>query len=249
MCNLTKAFGKEKSLIAYFTCGDPSVEATRQAARSAIDSGADIIALGIPFSDPTAVDPVIQESNIRSLSKGTTPQDVFLLSKELSSTVPVILLTYANVVYRLKKDVFAKKCQENGVSGVVIHDVPFEERQEFAPIFEECGVCVISTVSPSVPDRIPTIAKAAKGFVYVITDAKTTTEELEKAVEIIRLNTDAACVVGCGVADSAPIEDFCQYADGAMLDYELVSIMKNNSQDTDAALCQYVSRIDELLNR
>lgn len=249
MCNLSKAFGKEKSLIAYLTCGDPSVEATKQAALTAVEAGADMIALGIPFSDPTAVDPVIQASNIRALAKGTTPEDVFKLANELSDKVPVILLTYANVVCSLKPDSFAKKCQDSGVSGVVIHDVPFEERQEFAPIFEECGVCVISTLSPSVPDRIPMIAKAAKGFVYVITDAKTTTEELQQAVEIIRLNTDAACVVGCGVADSAPIEDFCQYADGAMLDYELVSIMEKNTQDTAGELRQYVSRIDELLNR
>ena len=248
MCNLSNAFGKDKALIAYFTCGDPCLEATKRAALTAIEAGADIIALGIPFSDPTAVDPVIQASNIRALSVGTTPGNVFHLAKELGETVPVILLTYANVVYRLKPEAFAKKCQESHVIGVVIHDVPFEERQEFAPVFSECGVCLISTVSPSVPDRIPMIAKEAKGFVYVITDANTTTEELQQAVETIRLHTDTACVVGCGVADSAPIEDFCQYADGAMLDYELVSIMEKNTQDAAAEIRRYVSRIDELLN-
>ena len=246
MCNLESVFGTNKALISYFTCGDPNSELTKKAALAAVQAGADVIALGVPFSDPTAVDPVIQESNIRALANGATPAMVFSVAAGLCETVPVVLFTYANVVYSIGVENFAKKCRDNGVSGVVIHDVPLEERGAFSQVFESYRVCVISTVSPSVPERIAQIAVQAKGFLYVITDAKTTQAQLQNAVEIIKLHTAIPCVVGCGVADSAPIEDFCRYADGAVLDYELVYIMGSGaSQD---AVAQYIGKIDKLLN-
>ena len=246
MCNLSSVFGTQKALIAYFTCGDPNSQLTKEAALAAVRAGADMIALGVPFSDPTAVDPVIQESNIRALKNGVTPDKVFSVASELGEIVPVILFTYANVIYSMGVEKFAEKCRDSAVSGVVIHDVPFEERSAFSDVFETYGVCVISTVSPSVPERIAKIAAEAKGFVYVITDAKTTQEQLQNAVETIRLFTDTPCVVGCGVADSAPIEDFCRYADGAVLDYELVYIM--GASASEDAVVRYIEKIDKLLN-
>ena len=249
MNKFNTAFSRGKALAAYFTCGDPSCAETLQAAQAAISAGADMIFLGIPFSDPTAVDPVIQASSIRGLSSGTTTDDVLSVAKGLSDKAPVVLIGYANLVFSPGIENFAAKCREAGVSGVVLHDVPFEEQEEFKAVFRNYGVCLISMVSPELPQRIPAIAKSAEGFLYIVTGAETNREDVQNAVRIIRENTSIPCVIGCGVADAAPIEEFCAEADGAVLDYELVYIMSERIVNAKRHIELYIGSIDKLLNR
>lgn len=250
MTKLRSAFSGKKAIAAYFTCGDPSWEETLEAAKTAISAGADLIFLGIPFSDPTAVDPVIQESSLRGLSSGTTTEDVLRLAKELSESAPVVLTGYANLVYSPGIENFAIRCQASGVSGVVLHDVPFEEQEEFKAVFRGYGIDLISMVSPELPGRIPTIAKNAEGFVYIVTGAETGREELQNAVRLIRENNpDIPCIIGCGVADAAPIEEFCAEADGAVLDYELVYIMGERIVGAKRHIELYIGSIHKLLNQ
>jgi tryptophan synthase alpha chain len=250
MSKFDTAFSKGKALAAYFTCGDPSCAETLQAAQAAISAGADIIFLGIPFSDPTAVDPVIQASSIRGLSSGTTTDDVLSVAKGLSDQVPVVLTGYANLVFSPGIENFAARCREAGVSGVVLHDVPFEEQEEFKAVFRNYGISLISMVSPELPQRIPTIAKSADGFLYIVTGAETNREDVQNAVRIARENNpELPCIIGCGVADAAPIEEFCAEADGAVLDYELVYIMSERIVSAKRHIELYIGSIDKLLNR
>ena len=249
MNKLFDAFSGGKALAAYFTCGDPSAEATLEGANAAVQAGADIIFLGIPFSDPTAVDPVIQESSIRGLASGTTTATVFEVANKLSGKIPVILTGYANLVYSPGIENFAVQCQRTGVSGVVLHDVPFEEQEEFRSEFQKYGVSLISMVSPQIPQRIARIAKSAEDFVYIVTGADTQLRDVQNAVSIIRQsNPEMKCIIGCGVADAAPIETFCEEADGAVLDYELVYIMKEYPVGAKKHIISYVDKIDKLLN-
>ena len=249
MNKLSGAFSQGKALAAYFTCGDPTVEATKEAAVASVLAGADMLFLGIPFSDPTAVDPVIQESSIRGLASGTTTNTVFEVASQLCDIVPVVLTGYANLVYSPGIDNFAAQCANAGVSGVVLQDVPFEEQMEFKSVFDKYGISLISMVSPELPDRIPMIAKNAQGFVYIITGAESNREDVQNAVRIIReSNPQIPCIIGCGVADAAPIETFCEEADGAVLDYELVYIMNEYPVGAKRHITAYVEHIDKLLN-
>lgn len=250
MTKLHTAFFRGKALAAYFTCGDPTCEETRMAAEAAISAGADMIFLGIPFSDPTAVDPVIQASSLRGLASGATTSRVLEVAKALSQTVPVVLTGYANLVYSPGIENFAKACMASGVSGVVLHDVPAEEQGEFKAVFQNYGISLISMVSPELPHRIPMIAKCAEGFLYIVTGAETSREDVQNAVRIAKnSNPDIPCIIGCGVADAAPIEEFCAEADGAVLDYELVYIMEGHPVGAKRHIQLYISGIDKLLNR
>ncbi|MBE6925911.1 MAG: tryptophan synthase subunit alpha [Ruminococcaceae bacterium] len=249
MNKLSKAFSGGKALSAYFTCGDPFVEATVEAASAAIAAGADILFLGIPFSDPTAVDPVIQESSLRGLASGTTTKTVMETAKLFSDKVPVILTGYANLVFSPGIENFARQCADSGVAGIILHDVPYEEQEEFKAVFRNYGIVLISMVSPEVPARIPMIAKAAEGFLYIVTGAETDRSNVQNAVRLARdANPGIPCIIGCGVADAAPIETFCAEADGAVLDYELVYIMDEYPVGAKRHITAYVEHIDKLLN-
>ena len=250
MSKLMSAFYSGKAVAAYFTCGDPTVEATVEAATAAVSAGADILLLGIPFSDPTAVDPVIQESSLRGLAAGTTTKTVMETAKRFSDMIPVVLTGYANLVYSPGIENFAKQCQDAGVSGVILHDVPYEEQEEFKAVLRDYGISLISAVSPELPTRIPMIAEGAEGFLYIVTGAETDRADVQNAVRIAReCNPQIPCIVGCGVADAAPIETFCAEADGAVLDYELVYIMGEYPVGAKRHISGYVERINKLLNK
>ncbi len=250
MNKLHAPFTKGKALAAYFTCGDPTCEETLESAKTAVSAGADMIFLGIPFSDPTAVDPVIQESSLRGLASGTTTAKVLEVAQGLSDKVPVVLTGYANLVYSPGIENFAKACKTAGVSGVVLHDVPYEEQAEFKAVFRNYGISLISTVSPELPHRIPLIAQNAEGFLYIVTGAHTNLQDVQNAVRIARENNPLLpCIIGCGVADAAPIEEFCAEADGAVLDYELVYIMEGHPVGAKRHIQLYISGIHKLLNR
>ena len=176
MCDVKKAFENGKALIPFITCGDPDLETTAEVVRAAVQNGADLIELGIPFSDPTAESAVLMEADQRALAAGATTDKVFELVKELRQeiTIPFVFMTYANVVFSYGTERFAQKCADVGVAGVILHDVPFEEKEEFAPICEKSGVDFISFVTPTYEDRLSMIASGAQGFLYVVSSSGST---------------------------------------------------------------------------
>ena len=167
MSNIQKACANGKAFIAFLTCGDPDLETTGRAVRAAVENGADLIELGIPFSDPTAEGPVIQAANVRALSAGTTTDKIFKLVRDLRKdvTIPMVFMTYANVVFSYGAERFISTCAEIGIDGLILPDIPYEEKDEFDPICKKYGVDLISMVAPTSEDRIDTVSKEANGFI------------------------------------------------------------------------------------
>ena len=170
MSKIREAFKKGKAMIAFITCGDPDLETTKAAVVAAVENGAGLIELGIPFSDPTAEGPVIQESSIRALQSGITTDKVLTFVKELryTVTIPMVFKTYANVVFSYGAERFFAACGEAGVDGIVLPDLPFEEKEEFQDVSRKYGVELISMIAPAREERIAMIASEAEGFVYVV---------------------------------------------------------------------------------
>ena len=167
MSNIRKAFENGKAFIPFITCGDPDLETTAAAVRAMAENGADLIELGIPFSDPTAEGPVIQGANIRALKGNVTTDKVFALVEELRKDVfvPMVFMTYANVVYSYGADRFMQRCAETGIDGIILPDLPFEEKEEFSEPAKKYGIDIISLIAPTSADRIAMIAKEAQGFI------------------------------------------------------------------------------------
>ena len=170
MSNIRRAFENGKAFIPFITCGDPDLETTAAVVRAAVENGADLIELGIPFSDPTAEGPVIQEANVRALNGGVTTDKIFGLVRELRKnvTVPMVFMTYANVVFSYGSERFISTCREIGIDGLILPDVPYEEKEEFLSLCRKYGVDLVSLIAPTSENRIAMIAKEAEGFLYIV---------------------------------------------------------------------------------
>ena len=170
MSRIASAFADGKAFVAFITCGDPDLETTAAVVRAAVENGADLIELGIPFSDPTAEGPVIQGANLRALRGGVTTDGIFALVRELRRdvAVPMVFMTYANVVFSYGTQRFLSACSEAGIDGLILPDLPFEEKEEFLPDCRRYGVALISLIAPTSENRIAMIAREAEGFVYLV---------------------------------------------------------------------------------
>ena len=167
---ITEAFANGKAFIPFLTCGDPSLKVTEQLVYAMEEAGADLIELGIPFSDPTAEGPVIQEANVRALAGGVTTDKVFAMVEKIrkNTKIPMVFMTYANVVFSYGTERFIKKAAEVGMDGLILPDVPFEEKEEFDVVCKQYGLDLISLIAPTSHERIAMIAKEAEGFVYCV---------------------------------------------------------------------------------
>ena len=180
MSKIAEAFSHGKAFIPFITCGDPDLETTAAAVRAAVDNGADLIELGIPFSDPTAEGPVIQGANLRALNGGVTTDRIFGLVRDLRRDVevPLVFMTYANVVFSYGAERFLSTCRETGIDGLILPDLPFEEKEEFLPFCRRYGVALISLIAPTFEDRIAMIAREAEGFLYVVSSLGVTDDHI-----------------------------------------------------------------------
>lgn len=159
------AFAQGKAFIPFLTCGDPDLETTVATVRAMVANGADLIELGIPFSDPTAEGPVIQEANLRALRGGVTTDQVFALVQDLRRdvTVPLVFMTYANVVFTYGAEAFFARCQSVGVDGIILPDLPYEEKGEFQAACRKHGVALISMIAPPPPAALPRLPGRRRG--------------------------------------------------------------------------------------
>lgn len=207
----------------FITCGDPDLAATAEKIRQTVRDGAGYILLGIPFSDPTAEGPVVQEANIRALAAGVTTDKIFEFVKELRTDmkIPMGFMTYANVVFSYGAEKFMANCREAEIEGLVLPDLPFEEKEEFLSVCRQYSVRLISMIAPAVGERIAMIAKEAEGFVYLISgDAGERTgvvADPEAMVQIVRENTDIPCIAE--ISDAAPetAKKLSEIADGVIV--------------------------------
>lgn len=208
MSKIKNAFAGGKAFIPFITCVDPNLETTERLVKAMADAGADMIELGIPFSDPTAEGPVIQAASARALEQGATTDRIFEMVERLRKTVmiPLVFMTYANVVFSYGSEAFIREAARIGIDGLILPDVPFEEKEEFEPLCKAYGLDLISMVAPASRQRIQKIAAEAKGFIYVVSSLGVTgmrdeiTTDLETVIRQIRAVTDTPCAVGFGIS-------------------------------------------------
>ena len=253
---IAKAFENKKAFIPFITCGDPNLETTAKIVRAAVENGADLIELGIPFSDPTAEGPVIQGANIRALSGGVTTDKVFSLVKELRTdiTVPMVFMTYANVVFSYGAEKFISACRDIGINGLILPDLPYEEKDEFLPICKKYGVALISLIAPTSENRIAMIAKEAEGFIYLVSSLGVTgmrTEintDLKSIVDVIRQNTAIPCAIGFGISTPEQAKKMADISDGAIVGSAIIRIIEQYGKDAPQYVGEYVKKMKEAIS-
>ncbi|HAX39848.1 MAG TPA: tryptophan synthase subunit alpha [Clostridiales bacterium] len=256
MSNIQKAFQHGKAFIAFVTCGDPDLETSARLVREMAAAGADIIELGIPFSDPTAEGPVIQAANARALDGGVTTDQIFALVREVRKdvSVPLAIMTYANVVFSYGIERFLANAANVGLDGLILPDVPFEEKLEFAPACRRAGIDFISLVAPTSRERIQMIAAEAEGFVYCVSSLGVTgerssiTTDLDAMVRLVReANPTVPCAVGFGISTPEQARQIAQLADGVIVGSAIVRMVGDGGRDCVADIGRYVRRMKQAI--
>ncbi len=254
MSRIQNAFADGKAFIAFITCGDPDLETTAKVVRSAVANGADLIELGIPFSDPTAEGPVIQGANLRALKGGVTTDKIFDLVRDLRRdvTVPMVFMTYANVVFSYGADRFFATCKETGMDGIILPDVPFEEKDEFLPYSRRYGIDFISLIAPTSEHRIAKIAAEAEGFLYIVSRLGVTgigggNADISSMVKLVRENTSIPCAVGFGISTPEQAHAMAAVSDGAIVGSAIVKIVEKYGRDAAGPVGEYVKSMTENL--
>lgn len=255
MSNIAKAFANGKAFIPFITCGDPDLDTTAKVVRAMAEAGADLIELGIPFSDPTAEGPVIQAANVRALAAGTTTDKIFDLVRQLRKdiSVPMVFMTYANVVFSYGAERFISTSAEIGMDGLILPDVPFEEKEEFDSICKEYGLDLISLIAPTSEGRIAQIAREASGFVYVVSSLGVTgtrseiTTDIGAIVRLIRDNTDLPCAVGFGISTPEQARNMADLSDGAIVGSAIVKLMAQHGREAAPYVSEYVKTMKQAI--
>lgn len=255
MNRIKKAFENGKAFIPFITCGDPDLETTKTMVKKAVLNGADLIELGIPFSDPTAEGPVIQKANERALRGGVTTDKIFQMVREIrkDTDIPLVFMTYANVVFSYGADRFICLCREIGIDGLILPDVPYEEKNEFAPICKKYGIALISLVAPTSDKRVAMIAKEAEGFLYIVSSLGVTgtrseiTTNLEAIVRVVRENTDIPCAVGFGISTPEQAKEMAKYADGVIAGSVFLKMIEERGGEAAEDVGRYIATMKEAL--
>ena len=255
MSNVKKAFENGKAFIPFITCGDPSLEVTEQLVYAAEEAGADLIELGIPFSDPTAEGVVIQAANIRALSGGVTTDKIFDMVRKIrkNTQIPLVFMTYANVVYSYGTDRFLQTAAEIGMDGLILPDVPFEEKEEFDAVCRAHGLDLISLIAPTSHERIARIAREAEGFVYCVSSLGVTgmrssiTTDIGAMVKLVKAEKDIPCAVGFGISTPEQAKKMADQSDGAIVGSAIVKLCGQYGKDCVPYVAAYVKEMKDAL--
>ena len=250
MSNIAKAFDHGKAFIAFFICGDPDLDSTAAAVRAAVENGTDLVELNIPFSDPTAGDAAIQEANIRALSGGVTTDKIFSFIRQLRQdvSVPLVISGYANVVFSYGADRFLRTCAQIGIDGLLVPDLPFEEREEFLPLCEKYGVDLISMVAITSRERVAAIAGEAKGFLYIMATPGAREQELKDIMTQARACSDVPCVVCINGTDARRYAAVAAETDGVIMDAPFVQLLESWGADAAPRVAEFVKTTKKALN-
>ena len=273
MSRIREAFANGKAFIPFITAGYPDLETTRRVVKAAQDNGADLIEIGIPFSDPTAEGPVIQTANVIALEGGVTTDQILTFVEELRRkdgiTVPMVFMTYANVVYSYHEGGdapddgaggedrgrygFCRRCAQAGIDGLILPDVPYEEKGEFREACAAAGIDLISLIAPTSEARIARIAKDAEGFLYIVSSLGVTGVRTEITTDIgaitqkIRAVTDVPCAVGFGISKPEQARAMAAQSDGAIVGSAIIRIITEYGRDAAPEVGKYVKRMKDAL--
>lgn len=246
-----------KAFIAFLTAGDPTPDCTVQFILEMERAGVDLVEIGIPFSDPTAEGVVIQDANIRALQGGMTTDGAFDIVRRVreQSEVPLAFMTYANPVFHYGCDRFFARCEELGVSAIIVPDMPFEEKQEMEEAADAHNVAVVSMIAPTSQARIQMIAREAKGFIYVVSSMGVTgvrseiNTDLESIVKSIREVTDVPCAIGFGISTPEQARHMARVSDGAIVGSAIVKIIAQGGEQAAPAIYEYVKSMKEAVSQ
>ena len=257
MTKIRHAFENKKAFIAFITAGDPDLETTEKLIYEMADKGVDLLEIGIPFSDPVAEGPVIQEADLRALNSGTTTDKIFEMIERIRSDIstPLVFLTYCNSVFAYGTEKFTARCEQIGIDGLIIPDLPYEEMEEVSPFCEKHGIDLIELVAPTSQERVYKIAKASRGFLYIVSSLGVTgvresiNTDLSKIVEASRSVSDIPCAVGFGISTPEQAEEICRYADGVIIGSAIVRIIAEYGRDSVIPVGEYVRKIAEVCHK
>lgn len=260
MSKIKDAFTKGKAFIPFISAGDHGIENTERYIRVMVKAGADMVEIGIPFSDPTAEGPVIQAASTRALATGVKINDIFDMVRRLRTgddavTIPLVFMTYLNPIYVFGRKKFFTLCEEVGISGVIVPDMPFEEKGELASIANTHGVEVVSLIAPTSENRIEMIAKGAEGFIYCVSSLGVTgmrseiKTDIKSIVETVRKYTDIPVAVGFGISTPAQAEAMARVSDGAIVGSAIVKIVAEHGENADQALFDYVQSMKQAVQK
>ncbi len=248
MSKIKDALLNKKGYIGFITAGDPSLEKTEEFVLEMERAGAALVEIGVPFSDPIAEGASVQNANVRALAAGCTTDKVFNMVKSLrgKTQIPIMFCAYLNTLYKYGYDKFCAACQESGVDGVIIPDMPYEERGEITPIAEQYEIDIISLVAPSTKERIQMIAKEAKGLIYMISsEANAGDEEVisnpETIVKVIREVTDVPVAVEAGINTKEQVAKYSAVADGAIAGSGIIKLIGKHGSQAGTEVYKYVA--------
>ena len=255
MSKIHEAFENGKAFIAFVTGGDPDLDTTKKIIKEMEKAGADLIEIGIPFSDPIAEGPIIQEANERALANGCTTDKLFDALKDIKDevSVPLVFLTYINPIYAYDVDKFLDRCNECGIQGLIIPDLPYEEKDEIADECKNHDVDIISLIAPVSHDRIKMIANDAKGFIYTVSSMGVTgmrneiKTDLQSIVSHIKSVTDVPVAIGFGINKPQQAKEFSAYADGVIVGSAIVNIVAEHGKDAPEYVFDYVKSMKDAI--
>lgn len=251
MSRIQDAFAKKKNFIGFLTAGDPTLEKSKDYIFAMEKAGADIIEIGIPFSDPIAEGPVIQAANVRALKAGFQLPDAFRLVEEVrkESQIPLLFLTYVNPVFHYGYEAFCQKCQEVGLDGLIIPDLPFEENGELKEIAHRHGIDLIALISPTSMERIPQLAKDTSGYIYLVSSMGVTgmrdaiKSDLSGLIGEIRKYTDTPVAIGFGIHTRTQVQEYEQLADGVIVGSGIVKLVEEYGEYAEEAIGTFVREL------
>lgn len=257
MIKISDAFKNKKAFIAFITAGDPDIETTEKLIYKMVENGVDLIEIGIPFSDPIAEGIVIQEADLRALQNGVTTDIIFEMVKRIRQNVdiPLVFMTYCNVIYGYGTEKFTKKCGEIGINGLIVPDVPFEEKEELLPFCKESGIELISLVAPTSHERVSEIAKSAEGFLYIVSSLGVTgvrekiNTDIAEIVNSAKTVSDIPCAVGFGISTPEQAEQMCSQADGIIIGSAIVKIIAQYGSESIDKVGEYVKSIADACHK
>ena len=256
MSKIANAFQNKKAFIGFLTAGDPSLDKTEEFILEMERAGADLIEIGIPFSDPIAEGVVIQDANIRALSVGTTTDKIFAMVEKIrkNTKIPMVFMTYANVVFSYDADKFISTCAEIGIDGLILPDLPYEEKEEFADICKKYDVDLISLIAPTSENRVAMIAREAEGFIYIVSSLGVTgvrseiRTDISSLVKLVRENSSVPCAVGFGISTPEQAAKMAGISDGAIVGSAIVKLIAQYGREAAGPVGEYVKSMTDAVH-
>lgn len=251
MSNIKSAFDNKKAFIPFVTCGDPDIHTTEKIVYEMADNGADLIELGIPFSDPVAEGVTIQKASRRALDNGTTTDKIFEMVMRIRkyTNIPLVFMTYANIVFSYGSEKFISAASDLNVDGLILPDVPYEESDEFSGICSKYNMDLISLIAPTSKERIAKIAKQAKGFIYCVSSLGVTgvrqkiTTDLKSIITEIKANTNIPAAIGFGISTPVQAKNMAEIADGVIVGSAIVKLCEEYKENAPQYIGRYVKEM------